>query len=224
MRGRLCLLAVLLGGAPLVVQAEIVVLATGDFLKVESHQVIDGSLVVEMPFGGTMTLDLSVVERVLEDEILVKPSQQVKSLPGIEIGFDASQPIPPTPFGASIHSLGREYGLNPRLIAALVKAESSFDPQALSSQGAQGLMQIMPATADRFGVAAAEIFDPEVNLETGVRYLSYLRKLYKGELTLMLAAYNAGEATVERFGGVPPYRETQDYLRRIERFYHEDNP
>jgi soluble lytic murein transglycosylase-like protein len=84
-------------------------------------------------------------------------------------------------------------------------------------------MQIMPATADRFGVASAEVFDPEVNLETGVRYLSHLRQRFGGELTLMLAAYNAGEATVERFGGVPPYRETQDYIRRIERFYHEDS-
>jgi hypothetical protein len=200
-------------------RAEIVVLATGDFLKVESHQVVDGQLVVELPGGGTMTLQLITVEHVLEDELLVEPGEEVESLPGIMVGFATGQSVPETPFGDSIYSLSAEYGLNPRLIAAVVRAESAFDPLAISSQGAQGLMQIMPATAERFGVEPGAVFDPEINLETGIRFLSHLSSRYEGDLTLMLAAYNAGEATVQRFGGVPPYRETQEYIRRIERFY-----
>jgi hypothetical protein len=219
---KLRLAALLLLVLSLPAQAEIVVLSTGEFLKVEAHQIVDGKLVVELPGGGTMTLELTTVERVLEDELLVQPGEQVESLPGIVVGFAASQSVPDTPFGDSIYSLAEEYGLNPRLIAAVVRAESSFDPQAISSQGAQGLMQIMPATADRFGVEPGQVFDPETNLETGIRYLSHLSRRYEGDLTLMLAAYNAGEATVQRFGGVPPYRETQEYIRRIERFYLEN--
>lgn len=210
-------LLILLASLP--AQAEIVLLATGDFLKIESHQIVDGQLVVELPGGGTMTLQLTTIERILEDEVLVGPGEEVESLQGIVVGFAASQSIPETPFGDSIYTLSEEYGLNPRLIAAVVRAESAFDPQAISSQGAQGLMQIMPATADRFGVEPGQVFDPETNLETGIRYLSHLSRRYEGDLTLMLAAYNSGEGTVQRFGGVPPYRETQEYIRRIERFY-----
>lgn len=216
-RATLWMLLALAGAAA--ARAEIVVLVTGDFLKCESHQVVDGGLRLELPFGGTMTLPLSTVERVLEDEVMVPPGEQIVSLPGVEVDFVPGQPVPETPFGETIHSLGRRHGINPRLIAAVVAAESAFNADALSSQGAQGLMQIMPATARRFGVPASMIFDPRINLEIGVRYLAQLRQRYAGDLVLMLAAYNAGESTVERFGGVPPFRETQNYIRRIERFY-----
>lgn len=221
---RLAAGALVLGGLALGVdpsRADLVLLATGELLKVESHRVVDGKLEVELPFGGRMTLDLSVVDRVLDDEVVAETDGVVGALDDVEIGFQADQPVPPTPYGDTMHALGKRFGLNPRLIAAVVKAESAFDPEALSHQGAQGLMQIMPATADRFGVSSWSIFEPEVNLEVGVRYLAELRARYAGDLVLMLAAYNAGEATVERFGGVPPYVETREYIRRIERFYRE---
>jgi hypothetical protein len=223
MRSRLMALALTAATVSTPLGAEIVVFTTGDFLNVESHEAIDGKLVLGLASGGTMSVDLSVVEHVLEDEVLVAHAEQIRALQGIDLDFSMDQPVPETPFGSAIHALGREYGLNPGLIAAVVKAESAFDPSAVSSQGAQGLMQIMPATAERFGIASSDVFDPDTNLETGVRFLAHLRQRYEGDLALMLAAYNSGEATVTRFGGIPPYRETQEYIRRIERFYLEGN-
>ena len=221
MRWRLALVLPALLLAATGAEAELVVLATGELLKVESHRVVDGKLEVELPFGGRMTIELSAVERVLDDEVVVERAGLMSDLGDVEIEFHLGQPVPQTPYGDTIHALGQRYSLNPRLIAAVVAAESSFDPSAVSHQGAQGLMQIMPATADRFGASQWAIFEPEVNLEVGVRYLAELRERYQGDLSLMLAAYNAGEATVERFGGVPPYRETRTYIRRVHRHYGE---
>jgi len=203
------------------VGAEIVVLATGGFLKVDAHRVVGDRLEVDLPEGGTMSLPLTAVERVLDDEIVEEAIEPLDPADGVELWFREQQPVPQTPFGEAIHQIGRRFSMNPDLIAAVVAAESAFDPEAVSGKGAQGLMQIMPATAERFGVPAESIFQPEVNLEVGVRYLAKLRQRYEGDLSLMLAAYNAGEATVERFGGVPPYRETQEYIRRIYRIYGE---
>jgi soluble lytic murein transglycosylase-like protein len=97
----------------------------------------------------------------------------------------------------------------------MVRAESGFDPHAVSVKGARGLLQLMPATAARFGVAEDSLFEPITNLGAGARYLGWLAERFAGELPLILAAYNAGEGMVDRYGGVPPFRETQDYLRRI---------
>ena len=101
------------------------------------------------------------------------------------------------------------------LVAAMVRAESAFDPLAVSRKGASGLLQLMPSTAQRFGVELQEIFDPARNLDAGVRYIRWLSERFDGDLALILAGYNAGEATVERYEGVPPYAETQTYIRRI---------
>lgn len=103
------------------------------------------------------------------------------------------------------------------LIHAIVRVESNYNPFAVSHKGARGLMQLIPATARRFGVSNS--FDPRDNLDGGIRYLKYLMGLFKGDLRLSLAAYNAGEMAVTRNGGVPPYRETQDYVRKITALY-----
>ena len=99
-----------------------------------------------------------------------------------------------------------------------MQAESAFDPSAVSRAGAMGLMQLMPATAKRFGVADPEqLRDPEVNVETAARYLSHLRRLFDGNWTLITAAYNAGEGAVRRYGNqVPPFAETQQYVRLVD--------
>ncbi|HEX4950859.1 MAG TPA: lytic transglycosylase domain-containing protein [Blastocatellia bacterium] len=109
-------------------------------------------------------------------------------------------------------------GLDRDLILAVMKQESSFNPQAISYKGARGLMQLMPATAARFGVR--DIFDPAQNIEGGARYLRFLLNTFNGDVELALAGYNAGENAVFRYGNqIPPYRETQDYVRKISAHY-----
>jgi hypothetical protein len=111
-----------------------------------------------------------------------------------------------------------KFKLDSALIKAVIKAESNFNHHAVSPVGAQGLMQLMPATASSLQVEDA--FHPEKNIEGGARYLSYLLKLYKGDLTLALAAYNAGERAVAKYNyNVPPYRETQNYVKRVFSYY-----
>jgi soluble lytic murein transglycosylase-like protein len=107
--------------------------------------------------------------------------------------------------------------VDPKLVRAIVRVESNFNPYAISPRGARGLMQLIPATARRFGVS--DVFDPGANLDGGVRYLKYLMNLYGGDVKLSLAAYNAGENAVAGYNGIPPYRETQDYLRKISELY-----
>ncbi len=112
-----------------------------------------------------------------------------------------------------IAGLAKEHTLDPSLVKAVVHVESSFDPKATSPKGAMGLMQLMPGTAVRFGVAKP--YRPEENVRGGVKYLRVLHDRYNGNVRLMLAAYNAGEGAVDRMGGIPPYAETQTYVRRV---------
>lgn len=106
-----------------------------------------------------------------------------------------------------------QFEVEPELIDAVIRQESAYNPYAVSHKGAKGLMQLMPATAERFGVK--DVFDPAENVQGGVKYLRQLLDRYDGDRRLALAAYNAGEGAVDRFGGVPPYAETQDYVDRI---------
>ena len=111
-----------------------------------------------------------------------------------------------------------KFNLDSALIKAVIKAESNFNHRAVSPVGAQGLMQLMPATASDLNVK--DSFHPESNIEGGARYLSYLLKTYKNNLELALAAYNAGERAVAKYNyNIPPYRETQNYVRRVLSFY-----
>ena len=117
----------------------------------------------------------------------------------------------------TIRALGAELGLEPALIKAVVMAESAFNPHALSKQGAQGLMQLMPQTARLVGVT--DPWDPEDNLSGGARYLKQMLMRFNGDIRLAAAAYNAGPGSVEKFGGVPPYGETRTYVNRVHTFY-----
>ena len=111
----------------------------------------------------------------------------------------------------------RDYKVEAALVKAVIHAESLFDANAVSHKGAQGLMQLMPNTAGLVGVKDA--FDPWQNIRGGTRYLQYLMRRFRGNLELSLAAYNAGENTVLRYGGIPPYRETQRYVKRVLHLY-----
>lgn len=121
-------------------------------------------------------------------------------------------------FAELIALISRQHALDKDLVHAVVRAESAYNPNAVSRAGAVGLMQLMPATAAHYGVTNRR--DPTQNLMGGTRYLAYLLKLFDNDLTLALAAYNAGEGAVQRYGNkIPPYRETQNYVRKVLAFY-----
>jgi soluble lytic murein transglycosylase-like protein len=125
----------------------------------------------------------------------------------------AAVPEPSAPSGGideAVERIAREHSLSPELIHSVIKVESNYNPYAVSSKGAFGLMQLIPATARRFGVS--DVFNPIENIQGGARYLRYLLDLYADNYPLALAAYNAGEAAVAKHGGVPPFAETRNYL------------
>lgn len=135
------------------------------------------------------------------------------------------QRLPPVPadegarrrFRPLIEAAATGEGMDPRLLTAIIQVESAFNPGATSRRGAQGLMQLMPATAT--GYAVRDGYDPAENIRGGARYLRHLLDLFAGNLPLALAAYNAGEAAVQQFGGIPPFAETREYVRRVQARY-----
>ncbi|NIJ69547.1 lytic transglycosylase domain-containing protein [Xanthomonas sp. 60] len=130
--------------------------------------------------------------------------------PGVNFG---SVRLNTTAYQSEITAAAREFGVEEAIVRAIIHAESAFNPTALSRAGAQGLMQLMPPTAARFGVA--DSYDATQNIRGGVQYLSWLLKRFNGDLTLAAAGYNAGEGAVARHGGVPPYSETRYYVQRV---------
>lgn len=124
-------------------------------------------------------------------------------------------------FASLINQAAQKYNVNPELVQAVVKAESNFNPGAVSSSGAMGLMQLMPGTARSLGVTDA--FDPAQNIDGGVRYISQLLDHYNGNVKLAVAAYNAGPGAVDKYNGIPPYTETQTYVNRVLGYFTSNN-
>ncbi|HUP45547.1 MAG TPA: lytic transglycosylase domain-containing protein [Thermoanaerobaculia bacterium] len=121
------------------------------------------------------------------------------------------------PYGDLIHRKAEKYGVDPALVAAVIEQESRFKSRARSHVGARGLMQLMPRTGSWMG--ARDLYDPEQNVDAGVKYLKYLEKRFNGNRTLILAAYNGGEGNVQRYGGIPPFRETRTYVKKVMQNY-----
>ncbi|MCC8999422.1 MAG: transglycosylase SLT domain-containing protein [Candidatus Contendobacter sp.] len=129
----------------------------------------------------------------------------------------APRPVPDEGIAPLLLARARQHQIDPLLIRAVMLTESDGQPHAISPKGARGLMQLMPATAARFGVTHPD--DPDQNITGGARYLRWLLDRYGGNIPLALAGYNAGEGTVDRHGGIPPYRETQNYVRKVRSTY-----
>ncbi len=218
-RRRPAALAALLALAAAPSVAELVVLTDGAVLKVETFRAAGDLALLELPGGGRLEMDLARVERVVDDEVEPPPpgggAPLADAATGFEVRWREGQTAPEVPFRDEIEAAARRHGINPLLVAAVARVESAFDARAISWKGARGLMQLMPATARRFGLRGHELFDPARNIEAGTRYLAWLASRFEDDLPRILAGYNAGEGAVERHGGVPPYRETREYVRRI---------
>ena len=194
--------------------AEIVFLASGQTISVKSHRVIGDSIVLTLRGGGEVTCDKTLVEKIVPDEV---PHPEPKPLEAQVAVTPEDGQIDPallqkTPYGEIIAAMSEAHGVNPMLVRALIQVESNYRPKAKSHKGAMGLMQLMPSTARAYNVRNP--YDPKANISAGVKHLkSLLDRL--GAVDLALAAYNAGEGAVKRFNGIPPYRETRNYVSRI---------
>jgi soluble lytic murein transglycosylase-like protein len=202
-------------------RADLVILTDGSVLKVKAFETEGEDARLTMAFGGRMTMPIGRIERVVDDEVVPEPEPPpvvavaAVEPPPVPLRFAEGQAVPDGPFGAMIYETARRHQVNPKVVAALIGAESAGNPRARSGKGARGLMQLMPATAERFGVEKSRLYDPAQNLEAGVKYLSWLADQFPNDLAKVLAAYNAGEQTVVKYQGIPPYKETRNYVRRI---------
>jgi len=188
------------------------VFVDGRLLRVREATLVGSDRIrLDLPVGGWLEVPLTRLERVIEDTP-VAPEEEAVAPPLCDAGW-ADEPLPSaTAFRDDIERASRTAGLHPWLVAAVVEAESRFNPRAVSRVGARGLMQLMPAVWRDEGVR--DPFEPRANLRAGTRHLRRLLDRF-GDLPLALAAYNAGAATVERYGGVPPFHETRSYLRAV---------
>jgi hypothetical protein len=222
---RLLALGILFALGVLPARAELVVLVDGNVMKVAEFEAEGDVARLTFPKGGRMTLAITRVERVVDDEVAPEPDPppvavetvaEALNATAVPLRFQEEQAkVPDGPYGPMIFEAARRHSVNPQVVAALIRQESASNPRAVSHKGARGLMQLMPATAQRFGVRKEKLYDPKENLEAGIRYLSWLVEQFPDDLSKVLAAYNAGEGAVWRYGGIPPYRETQNYVRRI---------
>jgi soluble lytic murein transglycosylase-like protein len=200
-------IAVLLFALP--ARAEIVFFSTGRTLSIKEHRVDptdDEKLILTLRSGGEIVCEPAIIDRIVPDEVPYPEPEAEKPATVV-----AAAPAAPVKYGEIIDKVSAEQNVPANLVRALIQVESAYHERARSPKGAMGLMQLMPATAKQYAVA--DPYDPVANIEGGVKYLKSL--LQRLPVALALAAYNAGEAAVQRFNGIPPYRETQDYVARI---------
>jgi Transglycosylase SLT domain len=198
--------------------AELIVFEDGRVVKASGYQLLSEELEIRLPGGGSYRVDLSRVERIVDDEVVVNSVAVEGDAARAAAAYDLSysegrKPLFGTSYDALIESEARRWNVDASFVSALIRAASNYEPRAISRKGARGLMQLMPATARRLSVGRP--FDPASNVRGGVRYLRELLDRFGDRPDLVLAAYNAGEGAVEAYGGVPPYRETVAYVNRI---------
>ena len=191
-------------------RAELVFFQSGRAMSVRAIRSEGDELVLQLRSGGDIHCDKSLIVKVQPDEVEYPEEVLLAALPlssaVLEPAAIADQ------YRDLIRTASARHGVDARVVNAVIQVESAYHSRAVSPKGARGLMQLMPATGRQYG--ALDLFDPKVNLEAGIQHLKMLLTRYD-DLPLALAAYNAGEAAVDRFGGIPPFRETQDYVTRI---------
>ena len=190
-------------------------------MKIAGYKVEEESVQLTLKSGGVLSMPLDRVDRIVDDEIVTpEVVAEVKKIiasglfPKRSWRYDtSSKPLFRTKFDRLIDEAAKHFDVDAALVSAVIKAESDYNPREVSNKGARGLMQLMPSTAERFGVTNS--FDPAANIYAGTRYLQWLLKTFEGNADLAVAAYNAGEGNVWKYNGVPPFRETLTYIRRI---------
>jgi hypothetical protein len=202
-------------------RAELIVFEDGRVVKAAGYALYSEELEIRLPGGGSYRVELARVDRIVDDEVVVDTVVVEPGAVGAGGIFDLSyrverKPLFSSPYDALIEREAKAFDIDAALVSALIRAESNYEPRAVSRKGARGLMQLMPATARRLSVRKP--FDPASNVKGGVRYLRELVDRFGPRPDLVLAAYNAGEGAVEAYGGVPPYRETVAYVNRILRW------
>jgi hypothetical protein len=218
---RSCVLAlsfVILVCWPRTADAELIYFANGRTLSVKAFRIEGPSLVLALRGGGELICETSVVARIEPDEVPYPEEQRPDVVPAARARDEDNGPLVAAPelqassrYDSIIRTASARYGVDATLVRAVIQVESNYQHRARSSKGARGLMQLMPSTARQYGVL--NLYDPASNIDAGIRHLKSL--LQRFPLRLALAAYNAGEAAVERFGGIPPFAETQTYVERI---------
>jgi len=204
--------------------ASIAVFSDGRNMKIDAYVVEQETIHLTLTGGGgKMSMPLTRIERIVDDEVATpEVIEEVKKI--VEEGVfprrswtysDDSPPLWQSKYNEIIIKAAKKFDVDAALVSAVIKAESDYDPRETSHKGARGLMQLMPATAKRFGVTNS--YDPEENIYAGTRYLRWLLKTFDGNADLAVAAYNAGEGNVWKYNGVPPFRETVNYINRIAR-------
>ena len=192
--------------------AEIVFLNSGRTLSVKGHKVDGDLIVLTLRSGGEVTCRRDLIEKIEADEVpYPEPPQTAVEAVSEPQAVPAPSILEGTPYADIIASVSHAHGVDPFLVRALIQVESGYRPRARSPKGAMGLMQLMPATAREYKVRNP--FEPKSNIEGGIRHLKSLIDRFGVELAL--AAYNAGEGAVRKFKGIPPYRETRNYVTRI---------
>jgi hypothetical protein len=202
-------------GVSSLASAEIVFMTSGGTLSVKGHTTEGETVTLTLRSGGTVTCDKQLIDKIVPDEV-PHPDPVVESAapPAAQAAaLERGPQLRGSAYDDLIASTAQTYGVDPVLVQALIQVESNYNPRSRSSKGAMGLMQIMPAVAKEYRVRNA--YDPAANIDAGVRKLKSLIESMEGNLSLALAAYNAGAGAVARFKGIPPYRETQNYVSRI---------
>jgi len=189
------------------VRAELAYFSGGDSLSIKNHREEGDSLVLMLRTGGEIVCDRALIVRFAPDEVPYPEPVADIAAEEVRVPLDAAS----MPYAEIIDRVSAEHHVDARLVRAMITVESGYKERARSPKGAMGLMQLMPATARRFNVS--DPYNPQANIEGGIRYLKTLLDRFPERLAI--AAYNAGEAAVERFRGVPPYAETRDYVTRV---------